>query len=103
MAWLFEAIGRTLFHMFFVCVIMVPVMLAFAVYLWFHMGSDVTELSKFYYAFFFVYKFLLGICDTAAYMKVSPQFFQMWSFAVTIVYFYLFLPVSISVLLYSFE
>ena len=37
-AWIFEAIGRTLFHMLFVCVIMVPVILAFAVYLWFHMG-----------------------------------------------------------------
>lgn len=50
-----------------------------------------------------VYNFLLGICDTALYLKISPLFFQLWSFAVTIVYFYLFVPVSIAVLLYSFE
>jgi len=101
--WIFEAIGRTLHHMFFVCVIMVPVLLAFAVYLWFHMGQSISGLSNFYQAFFTVYRFLLGICDTAAYMKISPIFFQFWSFAVTIVYFYLFLPVSIAVLLDSFD
>jgi hypothetical protein len=50
-----------------------------------------------------VFRFLLGICDTGAYIKSGPIIFIIWSFLVTIWYFYLSLPVIIAILINSFD
>jgi hypothetical protein len=50
-----------------------------------------------------VFRFLLGINDTGAYIKAGPILFLIWSFITTIGYFYLGLPVFIAILLNSFD
>ena len=50
-----------------------------------------------------VFRFLLGINDTGAYIKAGPIVFLVWSFSTTIGYFYLGLPVFIAILLNSFD
>ena len=101
--WIFSAIGRTLITLFYALIILVSLLLVCTLQLWFLYGPSMKRIEALPECIFTVFRFLLGINDTGAFIKAGPSLFLGWSFVTTIIYFYLILPIMIAILLDSFD
>ena len=54
-------------------------------------------------ATFSVYRFIMGIAMTEDFATLSPIFYYLWCYFMVMFYFYLVYPVSIAILLESYE
>ena len=88
--------------MFFFYIIIIPILIGMTFAIYFGIGIYVPEVSTLSRTFFVVFRFMLGVNNQIEYYAVDPIYFTIWSFALTMLYFYLILPVSIAVLLEAF-
>jgi len=88
--------------MFFFYIIIIPILIGMTFAIYFSMGTYVKEVSSLPRTWFVVFRFMLGFNNSIDYYAIDPILFTIWSLFLTMLYFYLILPVSIAVLLEAF-
>lgn len=83
--------------------LVVPILGGLAWGAYFIFGAEIEEVSTFQSACYFLFRFMLGIANSTEYFKTKPLFFSFYSFCCVMTYFYAVLPISIAVLIDSFE
>ena len=101
--WMFYALGDSLrrYAIFFTAIL--PFFFGMILILHVLTGISVEETSTITIAIFSVYRFILGIAKSQDFIVSSPQFYYIWSYTLVLFYFYMVYPVSIAILLESYE
>ena len=101
--WMFYALGYSLRRIFIFYVAIMPFFFGMIITLHFSTGMLIDETSTLTMATFSVYRFIMGIARTDELAKLAPVFYYLWCYLLVMLYFYLVYPVSIAILLESYE
>ena len=101
--WMFYALGQSLRRIIIFFIAIMPFFFGMILTLHVLTGISVEETSTLTIATFSVYRFILGISKSQDFVVSSPQFYYLWSYSLVLFYFYLVYPVSIAILLESYE
>lgn len=100
---MFYALAKSLRRVIIFYFAIMPFFLGMIITLHFSTGMLVDETSTLTLAAFSVYRFINGVANTQEYVTLQPVFYYTWSYFLVMFYFYLVYPVSIAILLESYE
>lgn len=101
--WLFIAIGQTIGNLFTVYVILVPFLFCLAFVNYYLFGLSNYEVSNGISSVFSMYRNILGLASTRTFYRNFPVSYFIVSMFLIMFWFYLFMPVTIALLLDSFQ
>lgn len=101
--WTFKAVSTAIVNMLLVYFLLIPYLLSMTFYAYYQMGEKVPGAQSFFCSMFGVYRLLLGSVNIKNFFEASPIDFSVYCFTLVLYFFYLLQPLSISVLLDSFD